>query len=85
MKRLLFASSIALTLLSTAAFAAPRNGAHDQAQSWNRDLLARSTMEQATNRLRPSGGSSSCSEARPARMNENSPICAMPVAMVKVV
>ena len=36
MKRLLFASSIALTLLSTAALAAPRNGAHEQAQSWNR-------------------------------------------------
>ena len=36
MKRLLLASSIALMLLSTAAFAAPRNGGHDaRAQSWN--------------------------------------------------
>jgi len=37
MKRLLLASSVALMLLSAAAFAAPRDGGHDdRAQSWNR-------------------------------------------------
>lgn len=41
------------------------------------------TMEQAASRLWPSAGMKRCSRAISARMNENSPIWAMPIAMVR--